>query len=265
MRPHSRSWRTLRIITTLVLAALLWASGHGLLVPVPGLGSEAPGTRPAVQEPSRHGASDLAQPRRGPVGGRIPRPVFAGLDLPVSPVAGPRCLGPERAGCFRHDRDGAALAAVHLLVRTLPLAGPDVFTGTVREQVTGHDAGDLLRLSGRAYDWILRPTSGVPDGAPVPVPGGRVLGYRVGDVEGTSGEAGAEEVTVQVVIDRPRVADGVAGSGLAPGSTAFTVRLAWLDDDWRLVAPRWGDWRTASGPATADLLDRIVPYDADPS
>ena len=114
---------------------------------------------------------------------------FAGLQLPVSSVHGPSCGKGSRAGCFTRDEAGAALAAVHLLVRTFPFAGSDVFTPTIREQVVGDARDQLERQTASGYASHLR-DGGVEDGDPLPLGDtGAVAGYRLPDTP-TSDAAG---------------------------------------------------------------------------
>ncbi len=184
---------------------------------------------------------------------------FAGLSLPQSPVYGPRCQTGLRAACFSDDDQGAALAAVQLLVRTFPFAGSAVFTPTIRDQVTGPYAATLLRLTTQAYDQ-LAPAAGLTNGEPIPSSGGWVAGYHLdptaspsAQIAGTAvghgqtvQEQTVQERSVQVLI---RQADTDGQSGF----TSYDVQLLWRRGDWALVAPAWGDWRSsATAMSTAD-------------
>ena len=108
-----------------VLAVVIGVAvtGHLSGAPAPS-GSTPPAPAPAAD-------ADRAAP-----GGSAASPVVwddvAGLSVPVSAVHGPSCGTGERAGCFTRDAAGAALAAVHLLVRTFPVAGSAVFEPTIR-------------------------------------------------------------------------------------------------------------------------------------
>jgi hypothetical protein len=174
---------------------------------------------------------------------------FAGLDLPVSPTHGPTCQDQGRASCFTQDDEGAALAAVHLLVRTFPFAGSDVFGPTIEEQVVGSANGQLARETLDAYREIAT-ASGIRDGAPIPSRGGAVAGYRLDPLSGSDGHR-----LVHVLIR------GVGEAGVSM-FTEYEVDLVWLSGDWRLVAPAWGDWRTTARALTRPNPATYTSYDA---
>jgi hypothetical protein len=175
---------------------------------------------------------------------------LAGLDLPVSRTAGPRCQTDGRAACFEHDDRGAAFAAVHLMVQTFPFTGPSVFGPTIDEQVIGEHRSALARLTRDAYDEAAA-AAGVQDGAAIPVQGRDVVaGYRL---DGATPDADARTVWVLI---RERQDGG------AIAFTEFMVRLVWAGGDWRLVAPAWGDWRGGARTVAAPDPVRYRPYDA---
>ena len=171
---------------------------------------------------------------------------FAGLSLPVSSNSGPRCTDDRRARCFTRTDDGAALAAVHLLVRTFPFAGAAVFGPTIRGQVTGRDAEAFARLTAEAYGDVA-PAAGVTNGEPIPSEGGWVAGYRLELPSGV-------DRTVDVLI-RQTDSDGQTGF------TEYAVQLRWQQDDWVLVAPPWGDWRNAARSVPAPDRTDYLTYD----
>lgn len=201
----------------------------------------------AARPNERAAAAGAAQTAAAPSGVAPARGVtwvdFAGLDLPVSGVHGPGCGTGGRAGCFTRDEAGAAVAAVHLLVRTFPFAGPDVFSPTIAEQVVGDERARLARLTVAAY---RDQTAGDPHppGGVIRSEGGSVAGYRV-----EPGPAPAGDVrVVRVLVTGP----GEAGVAVF---TEYRVEVVWQGGDWRLVAPAWGDWSRQA---------RVVP-DPDPA
>lgn len=178
--------------------------------------------------------------------GRIAWQDFAGLSLPLSSISGPRCTDDHRARCFAQSDDGAALAAVHLLVRTFPFAGAAVFGPTIREQVAGPDVEAFARLTAEAYGDVAR-AAGVTNGEPIPSEGGWVAGYRLEPPSGA-------DRTVDVLI-RQTDSDGQTGF------TEYAVHLRWKQDDWVLVAPSWGDWRNAARSVPAPDRTEYLTYD----
>lgn len=176
---------------------------------------------------------------------------FAGIALPISATDGPKCTDGGRAACFTRTDAGAALAAVHLLVRTFPFAGADVFGPTIRDQVVGPDADAFARLTAEAYAGVAA-AAGLEDGAPVPSEGGWVAGYRL-DPQRSNASAAADR-TVRVLI-RHEDADG------GTGFTEYAVRLQWRDGDWALVAPAWGDWRSSARALGDADRSRYASYD----
>lgn len=172
---------------------------------------------------------------------------LAGLELPASRTAGPRDTDAGRARGFAHNDIGAAFAAVHLLVRTFPFVGSTVFGPTIAEQVVGKDAAALARITDQAYAQTARPAK-VNPGDPLRSEGGWVAGYRLDSPQTP------DERTVRVLIRQ--VADLEA-----EGFTEYRVHLTWRDGDWRLIAPAWGDWRTAARAMTNADPARYLSYD----
>jgi hypothetical protein len=159
--------------------------------------------------------------------------------------------------CFDHSRTGAAFAAVHLLVRTFPFAGSSVFDPTISQQVTGPDAAILLRLTQQAYQELV-PAAGIADGAPIRSEGGWIAGYQVDDTPATSSAAKRQPDDAHTV----RVLIRQVGEGGIEGFTEYAVRLVWLNGDWHLVAPDWGDWRAAARAMSAADPSGYRSYDA---
>lgn len=159
---------------------------------------------------------------------------FAGLSLPTSRTDGPRCRDHGLAACFTHSPRGAAFAAVNVLVRTFPFAGSRVFGPTIRDQVTGRHTGALFRLTWQAYRQTAQ-VAAIRDGAPIPSSGGWVAGYRLD----RSQQPPSDKARVRVLIRQD-------GEGSDAGFVEYTVTLLWREGDWRLLAPAWGDWRSAA-------------------
>lgn len=231
--PGRRRWTRLMVLTAAIVATLL---GWSLSERVNPLNDNA------SQQPARSATNGQTPPAADTVAWHD----FAGLSLPVSQTAGPRCVDGGRARCFARTDDGAALAAVHLLVRTFPFAGSAVFGPTIREQATGPDAEAFARLTTEAYADVA-PAAGITDGGPVPSEGGWVAGYRLEPTDGA-------DQTVAVLI-RQTDSDGETGF------TEYAVHLRWLRDDWALVAPPWGDWRNAARSVPAPDRDTYLTYD----
>ena len=176
--------------------------------------------------------------------------VVAGMSLPVSQVDGPRCLTTTGAACFSRSTRGAAFAAVNLVVRCFPFVGPAIYERTIAGQVVGAHRSALLRLTRKAYADAAA-ASGAADGAPLDVPASdAVAGYHVVNVD-DPGSPSRVEVALLV-----RQTD----DGGSPSFTQFLVHLIWVDGDWRLEAPDWGDWRNVASPA-APAANAFTPYD----
>lgn len=152
----------------------------------------------------------------------------AGVQLPVSRTHGPRTVTPAAAAGFSRSEAGAALAAVHILIRSSAAAGPSSFEPTITRQVTGANAAAMKLLARQQYQQ-LRSERGVADGAPVNGDA-RVVGYRVASFGSTGATAGIEVFLTS--------ADVTAKQQLL----RFDVQLQWADGDWRAIAPPRGDW-----------------------
>jgi hypothetical protein len=154
---------------------------------------------------------------------------IAGLDLPVSGTAGPADLTGGRARGFAHSPAGAVFAALHLLVRTSPQVGPQVWAPTLREQVAGPDLAaytEAVRLGYQAGRDRLQ----VPDGRP--------LGRIYASIQGVRIDGYAEQAaSLRVLIEAP----GADGN---PARAATMVQVSWSGSDWQLIAPPQGDWAT---------------------
>jgi hypothetical protein len=159
--------------------------------------------------------------------------IFAGLDLPVSATAGPHCLTETRASCFTHTADGAAMAAAQILVRTFPFAGSTTFGPTITDQVVGPGKSALARLTQQAYEEAA--PAKFRAGEPLRSTDGWIAGYRLDHDTDPTGPMAKLDLLIM-------------GTGESPGFTSYDVELVWQNNDWRLVAPDWGDWRNNAHP-----------------
>lgn len=158
----------------------------------------------------------------------------AGVDLPVSRTHGPRSTDGGRAAGYSDSELGAALAAVHILVRTGANVGPDIFEPTITQQVTGANAAAMKMLTNQQYQQ-RRVASRVQDGDPLPGGNAEVLGYRIAAFAD-------DNATVQVVMSAPDLGGQVL---------TFDVVLRRAADDWQVVAPPRGDWGAATTTLSA--------------
>ncbi len=161
---------------------------------------------------------------------------FHGVELPVSPAAGPHDMRNGLASGFTDTPLGALLAALNIGVRANAQWGPDVFGPTIRDQVTGPDAPALLAACQTAYDQA-RPAAGVQPG--------RSLGRAYVSEEAFRWEGYTPaSATVDIV-------------SAGPGGQNLTVRAAtrievqWRRGDWRVVAPPGGDWGNSATQITS--------------
>ncbi len=167
------------------------------------------------------------------------------IALPVSSSHGPAILTPTTAAAFDRTRQGAALAAAHLLARTSPRVGPDVFTPTLDTQVRGPNRTALATSVQAAYDTEAAGL-GVVDGAPLPGADAQLIGYRF--VRYAEADAAVEVLLSSTAL---RV-DGQL--------VAIRVSLQWSDADWQLIAPPRGDWAVVTTVVPADA-DDVIDYD----
>jgi len=156
---------------------------------------------------------------------------FFGVELPVSPTAGPRHTHGGLVAGFTDSPLGALLAAVNIAVRANPNWGPRIFGPTIRAQVIGSQAAALLASCQDSYAQA-RQANGLPAGQPwapahVTEDAFRWEGYTPADA------------AVDLVSAGP---DGQGGAVLA----ATRIEVRWRDGDWRVVAPPGGDWGNAA-------------------
>ena len=143
-----------------------------------------------------------------------------GIEVPVSRAAGPHKQVGGLASEFSRTDLGAALAALHIAGRAAGSFGPAIFEPTIKDQVIGDNAGQMLERVRRDYEG-QRQKLGLPEGQPIPSSGGVVLGYRIE-------EFSADRAVITTI------------SALALNAEKFfglRLELAWQDGDWRLIAP----------------------------
>jgi hypothetical protein len=163
-----------------------------------------------------------------------------GVPLPTSRTHGPRNDRDGLAAGFSNSEPGAALAALHLLIRTGPTVGPAVFEPTIASQATGANVAVLKLNTNELY----ADTSASPGTAS----GTQVLGYRVESYAASPGSA-----TVDVVLTSPALRQ-------TDRSLQTTVSLEWINGDWWIVAPPLGDWGQVSTPI-AELPAGLQRYE----
>jgi len=153
--------------------------------------------------------------------------LVAGIAIPTSTRCGPFDTSAGLARGFSHDRGGAVLAAVHVVVRVAPQVGADIFNPTLGTQVTGPDAEALRSRVAQEYE-DLRELSSVRYGQPVGDLQATLRGYRIHAY--TSTEATVELLTAS---------NGDTGRVIFAAST---VRMSWTGSDWVLIAPAGGSF-----------------------
>jgi hypothetical protein len=156
---------------------------------------------------------------------------YHGVELPSSPAAGPRDTSGGLASGFTDTPLGALLAALNIAVRANAQWGPGIYGPTIRDQVTGPDAGALL--SGCQADYAKASRS-------AHITGGAPLGNVYVSEEAFRWVAYSfSDATVDLV-------------SAGPGSQGTTVRattrveVTWSGGDWLVVAPPGGDWGNAA-------------------
>lgn len=149
-----------------------------------------------------------------------------GVSLPVSATDGPQDLSEGLARGFADSPTGAALAAVHLVIRTSPSVSPAIVDSTLLGQVVGPNQPALVRSVAKARTATTAPTATVAGYVPISFQPARAA-------------------SVDLVIGSLELA-------LRRQYLSVRVSLEWSDDDWRLVAPPQGDWSTVT--STIDAL-----------
>jgi hypothetical protein len=222
--------RASRLLLPVILTvAAVAGAGVGLLITHGGAtgGSAAPsvsttpGRGSAAAVPT--GASPLPQVSLG----GLRWSDYHGVELPSSPVAGPRDTSGGLASGFTDTPLGALLAALNIAVRANPQWGPGVYGPTIRDQVTGPWAAALLSSCQADYvqaSQAAHITAGAPLGnAYVSEEAFRWVSWTPLDA------------TVDLVSAGP-------GSDGTTAQAATRVEVVWADGDWRVIAPPGGDW-----------------------
>lgn len=228
---------------------------------------------------TRGGPNDAADPAPAPEGSPLPAPTTGGepdapppprptptpsggassevtpstmrwdvtlaIALPVSSMHGPAALTPTTAAGFDRTRLGAALAAAHLLARTSPRVGPDVFTPTLDAQVRGPNRTALAEAVQVAYTAEAKGL-GLIEGAPLPGADAELVGFRV--VRYADTDAAIEVVLSSTAL---RVDAQLVG---------IQVSLQWAEGDWQLLAPPRGDWAVVTTVMPREASD-VINYD----
>jgi hypothetical protein len=193
---------------------------------------------------ARSGAAPDRSPAAGAPasGSQLPRVSLAGVrwsgyhgvELPSSTTAGPRDISGGLASGFTDTPLGALLAALNIAVRANAQWGPDIYGPTIRDQVTGPDAGALLSSCQEDYAQASQDAH-ITGGAPLGNAYVSEEAFRW--VDWTPSDA-----TVDLVSAGP-------GSQGATVQATTRVEVTWSGGDWRVVAPPGGDW----GNAAAEL------------
>jgi hypothetical protein len=220
-------------VTALIFLIAVAALAHGRAQPArtrPARSRAATTPRPRVPRARPLSSSSPSQPPAA-AGQDLGWTDFHGIQLPVSPAAGPRHTVSGLASGFTDTPDGALLAAINIGVRTAAQWGPAIFTPTITSQVAGPDQAALLHAATSGYAG-LRAAAHVRAGQPI----GR--GY-------------AAEVAYRFDAWTPAAATvDVVSAG--PGSNGTTVLAAtriqviWQRGDWRVLAPPGGNWAAAA-------------------
>ena len=210
-------------------------------------------TRPVTTQ-GRPAGSAVPDTTAGAVGGAsagLPHDLdwseVAGVSVPVSDQSGPRLTEKGLAGGFAHDRAGAVLAAVHIVVRVTPQVGPTVFEPTLRTQVVGPDAPALRVQVAQAYD-ELRLQAGMAYGQPIGTLYATLRGYRILSYT-------EDEAALRLLIEAP-------GASGAPVIASTEIHLRWTGSDWALLAPTGGTFDQAVTPASPADIATFLPFTA---
>jgi hypothetical protein len=210
-----------------VLAAVIVAASYA-----PGSrgGSQAPAVRPVSPAPAATGqgpGSFQAQLAGLRWAG------YHGVQLPSSPLAGPRHAAGGLARGFTDTPLGALLAAVSIAVRANAKWGPAIFTPVIRGQVTGPDAAALLAGCQASYAQAAG-AAGITGGAPL---GNAYVTEQAFRWVSYSASAATADL----------VSAGPDGNGMTARAVT-RVQAAWDGSDWKVIAPPGGDWGRAAAP-----------------
>lgn len=169
---------------------------------------------------------------------------YCGVDLPHSQRHGPSGSEGDRRYGFARTAGGAVVAAAHLLVQVSPQTGPEVFAGTVAEQVVGPDADALAQAVHAGYEQAVEAAQ-VPYGQPTCPIYARLAGFVV--------DSHTENAaSLRLLVAGP-------GQDGSPQWASLLVQLSWDGGDWRLVAPPLGDWSRVSTLVPASAVESFTP------
>lgn len=163
----------------------------------------------------------------------------AGVDLPFSRMHGPRITTGGQAAGYSRSEPGAAVAAVQVLIRTSPAAGPEVYGPVLATQVTGANLPAMKLATQDEYQRLRTSPAQSPESG-----NAQVAGYLINAYDADAGTA-----TVDVVLTSP---------DLAGRYVSFRVALMWSHDDWLVLAPpsgSWGSVATVLGAPPSGLLE----------
>ena len=252
-RPRLRLAITVPVALAVLAMAgvgLFWAGRH-----------TAPGAKAGSRRtaPLRASRIAVARPTVEPVPGgppQVPRVDLAGLgwsdfygvELPVSPSAGPRYMHGRLARGFADTPLGALLAAVNIGVRANAQWGPGVFGPTIRDQVvSGPAATALLAGCEASYSQESR-AAGVTAGQP--------LGPGYVTEEAFRWEAySPADAAVDIV------SAGPGGQGVTVRAVT-RIEVQWSGTDWQVIAPPGGDWGNSAAPLTSLSGYTMLPVPA---
>ena len=214
------------------VAAVIAVAGAGLVLLLARGGTAGNGAAPG-RSPAASAPADGAQLPQVSLAG-LRWSDYHGVELPSSPVAGPRDTSGGLASGFADTPLGALLAALNIAVRANAQWGPDIYGPTIRDQVTGPDAAALLSSCQADYAQASQAAH---------VTGGAPLGNAYVSEEAFRWVAYASsDATVDLV------SAGPGNQGITVQATT-RVQVIWSGGDWLVVAPPGGDW----GNAAAEL------------
>lgn len=155
--------------------------------------------------------------------------VYQGISLPVA-EQGPHTVTGAVAAGFAHSPVGAALAAIHALVRIS--VAPDDQWATVGQQMLAPGAGRDDWAVARAQMSITTPVTGAPP---------KILGYRI------TGYTPARADTA-IYTQQPDTS-----------LTCNTATAIWADDDWKLLLPEGNHPALVTAPEALPTDTILLP------
>lgn len=167
-----------------------------------------------------------------------------GAPVPESPSSGPHHVSGGTASGFADTPAGSVLAAVNIAVRVSGQDGPEVFSPTIADQVTGTWQQTLLAAAWQEYQQSgTRPSNGGPSaGADVSITAVRI----------TSWSPSSADITLLATADNATYEQ-----------LEIPVQVTWSGGDWRLVAPASGQF--PSTPVAPGLPAKFTRLPARPS